>query len=162
MPLVDLRSSARCLSSVGEPIAAIVARGQRGRLFPPLESFARARSPGASGTIRQLPPSSRDSTLGHEARSVMLSVRCFADTPGRDMVGLKLTETLIAIRTPAASSDDEVQAAKAKEVLRKLACVLARQAAREDNALEEAKEGTPSCASPSTPDSARTSRTPDP
>lgn len=54
-------------------------------------------------------------------------------------------------------SDDELRAAK--EVLRKLACLLARQAAREDNAFEEAREGTTSCASPSTPDSARISKT---
>jgi len=86
----------------------------------------------------------------------------FEYAPGRDMAGLRLRETPVEIQPSAPCSDDELQAAKAKEVLRKLACVLARQAAREDNALEEAREGTLSCASPSTPDSARTSRKPDP
>jgi hypothetical protein len=78
------------------------------------------------------------------------------------MAGLRRKETRFEVLVPAASSDDELRAAKAKEVLRKLACMLARLAAREDNALEEAKEGAPSCALPSTPDSAQTSKTSDP
>ena len=51
----------------------------------------------------------------------------------------------------------------AKEVLHDLARALARQAAREDYASEQAREreGTSPCASPSMPGSARTSRTPD-
>jgi hypothetical protein len=75
------------------------------------------------------------------------------------MIRLRLEETPIEIRAPRASSDDGL--GTAKEVLRKLARELARQAAREDNALEEAREGSTACASPSTPDSAQTSRTPD-
>jgi hypothetical protein len=46
-----------------------------------------------------------------------------------------------------------------KEILYDLARALARQAAQEDYAAEQAREGTPPCASPSTPVSARTSRT---
>jgi hypothetical protein len=76
------------------------------------------------------------------------------------MAFVALEQTVDEIRALPPSSDDDLEAAK--EVLRKLARVLARQAAREDNALEEAREGTPSCASPSTPDSVRTSRTRDP
>ena len=76
------------------------------------------------------------------------------------MVRLRSDETVDQIRATAESLDDGLQAAK--EVLRKLAHVLARQAAREDNALEQTREGTTSCVSPSTPDSAQTSRTSDP
>lgn len=49
----------------------------------------------------------------------------------------------------------------AGEVLHDLACALARQMAREDYAAEQAKERATVCESPSTPDSARTSRTSD-
>jgi hypothetical protein len=49
----------------------------------------------------------------------------------------------------------------AKEILDDLARALARQAAQEDYAAEQAREGTSPCASPSMPGSARTSRTPD-
>ena len=48
-----------------------------------------------------------------------------------------------------------------KQVLHDLARVLARQAAREDYAVEQTTEGTSPCASPSMPGSALTSRTPD-
>jgi hypothetical protein len=75
------------------------------------------------------------------------------------MVRLRLDETVGEIGAAPESLDDELRAAK--EVLRKLVHVLARQAAREDNALDQAREGTTSCASPSTPDSARTSKTSD-
>lgn len=87
------------------------------------------------------------------------SLACSTRAPGAmASVASELPADEICALPP--SSDDDLEAAK--EVLRKLACVLARQAAREDNALEEAREGTPSCASPSTPDSAQTSRTPGP
>lgn len=76
------------------------------------------------------------------------------------MVRLRSDETVDELRATAESLDDGLRAAK--DVLRKLAQVLARQAAREDNALDEAREGSTSCASPSTPDSARISRTRDP
>jgi hypothetical protein len=76
------------------------------------------------------------------------------------MVRLRSDETAGDISAAAESLDDELRAAK--EVLRKLAHVLARQAAREDNALDQAREGTTLCASPSTPDLARTSKTSDP
>lgn len=49
----------------------------------------------------------------------------------------------------------------ARVLLCKLACVLARQAAREDNAAEQARERATRCESPSTRGSARTSRTSD-
>ena len=49
----------------------------------------------------------------------------------------------------------------AKEVLCDLARALARQAAQEDYAAEQAREATSQCGSPSMPGSARTSRTSD-
>ena len=48
-----------------------------------------------------------------------------------------------------------------RQVLRDIACALARQMAREDYAAEQAKERAALCESPSTPDSALTSRTSD-
>ncbi len=84
---------------------------------------------------------------------------CSAHSVG-GMASVASEQTVDEIRALQPSSDDDLK--PAKEVSRKLACVLACQAAREDNALEEAREGTPSCASPSTPDSVPTSRTPGP
>ena len=49
----------------------------------------------------------------------------------------------------------------AREIVLDLARALARQAAREDIAAEQAKEHETACELPSTPDSARTSRTSD-
>jgi hypothetical protein len=65
-----------------------------------------------------------------------------------------------AVASPKLSVD--VRARPPLDIVKDLACALARQAAREDAAAELAKERAASCELPSTPVSVPTSKTSDP